>query len=107
MTAKTGVIPPPEVAREAQKGLELREKFHRGGTSVGLRHARQLAERHPVSIRDIAAISEFFARHAADGTADLREEDNPSAAHIAWLMWGGDPGREWANRMKAKVERIR
>jgi hypothetical protein len=30
-----GLIPPADVAAAAKRGLELREKFHRGGTSVG------------------------------------------------------------------------
>jgi hypothetical protein len=32
----SGLIPPADVAAAAKKGLELREKFHRGGTSVGV-----------------------------------------------------------------------
>ena len=35
-----GLIPPADVAAAAKKGLELREKFHRGGTSVGVHRAK-------------------------------------------------------------------
>jgi hypothetical protein len=44
-----GLIPPAEVAAAAKRGLELREKFHRGGTSVGVHRAQQLAARRILS----------------------------------------------------------
>jgi hypothetical protein len=50
-----GLIPPADVAAAAKKGLELREKFHRGGTSVGVHRAKQRAERRDVSLRDIGS----------------------------------------------------
>ena len=38
-----GLIPPADVAAAARRGLELREKFGRGGTSVGVHRAKELA----------------------------------------------------------------
>jgi hypothetical protein len=29
-------------------------------------------------------------------THERAEEANPSAGYIAWLLWGGEPGRRWA-----------
>jgi hypothetical protein len=72
------LIPPADVAAAAKKGLELREKFRRGGTSVGLHRAQQLAERRDVSFRDITAISAYFARH---------EVEKASKSH----EWGDEP----------------
>jgi hypothetical protein len=37
-----GLIPPADVAAAAKRGLELREKFRRGGTSVGVHRAKGL-----------------------------------------------------------------
>ena len=71
-----GLIPPADVAAAAKKGLELREKFRRGGTSVGLHRAQQLAERRDVSFRDITAISAYFARH---------EVEKASKSHLSLL----------------------
>lgn len=102
-----GVVPPPTVAEAARKCLELHEKFNRGATSVGLRRGRQLAERRPVSWRDIVAISAYFARHSVDRNTKSHvwgDENNPSPGYVAWLLWGGDPGREWADGMKARAE---
>jgi hypothetical protein len=61
-----GLIPPAEVAAAAKRGLELREKFHRGGTSVGVHRAKELAERRSLSLRDVVAMSAYFARHEVD-----------------------------------------
>jgi hypothetical protein len=100
-----GLIPPADVADAARKGLKLREKFHRGGTSVGVHRAKQLSERRPVSVRDLIAISAHFARHEVDkGTKshEWGDETNPSAGYIAWLLWGGEPGRRWADGLKAR-----
>ena len=61
-----GLIPPADVAASAKRGLELREKFHRGGTSVGVHRAKELTERRPLSLRDVVAMSAYFARHEVD-----------------------------------------
>lgn len=92
---------PPERVREAaRQGLRLRKQYGRGGTSVGLARARQLAAGRPVSDRDIKSMYSFFRRHAGD-RLDLR--DPPSNGWIAWLLWGGDPARRWIERLRPQV----
>ncbi len=89
-----GLIPPAEVAAAAKRGLELRQKFRRGGTSVGARRARELADRRSLSLRDVVAMSAYFARHEVDKAAMSHEwgdESDPSAGYIAWMLWGGEP----------------
>ena len=103
-----GLIPPADVAAAAKKGLELRQKFHRGGTSVGVHRAQQLAERRDVSFRDVTAISAYFARHEVDKASKSHEwgdETDPSAGYIAWLLWGGEPGRRWAGSLTARLNK--
>lgn len=41
-----GFKPTERMAAAARRGLRLREKFKRGGTSVGVARAHQLTERH-------------------------------------------------------------
>ena len=108
MTAKPDLTPPAAVAKNAKRGLELREAFGRGGTAVGVRRAHQLAERRAVTKRDIVTISSYFARHAVDKQGKARQwgdEKDPSAGYIAWLLWGGDEGRIWADETKARLDR--
>ena len=100
------LTPPAAVAAAAKKGLALREQFGRGGTEVGVERARGLAARHPVKREDVTHISSYFARHAVDKEAkshDWGDESDPSAGYIAWLLWGGDAGRKWADGLKAKL----
>ncbi len=108
--AQDAITPPVAVARAAAMGLKLRERFKRGGTSVGLRRARQLAERQSVSARDITAISSYFKRHKVDKQSTSHEwgdRKDPSAGYIAWLLWGGDAGEKWADSVKAKQEKAK
>jgi hypothetical protein len=45
----------------------------------------------------------YFARHEVDKRSpNFGNEDNPSAGYIAWLLWGGDEGRLWAQNLKSR-----
>jgi hypothetical protein len=44
----------------------------------------------------------FFARHEVDKEGEgfsPNENGYPSAGRIAWALWGGDPGKVWANKI--------
>ena len=103
MLSKADLTPPATVAREAAKGLELHEKFNRGGTEVGWRRAAQLRDREPVSEEDIKSIYSYFARHAVDERPGWDDESDPSAGYIAWLLWGGDEGRAWISKLHERL----
>ncbi|TZG27627.1 hypothetical protein [Sphingomonas montanisoli] len=97
--------PTLRMASAARRGLRLREKFNRGGAQVGVDRAHQLAERRDVSEADVKAMHSFFARHAVDkdtATHKWDSDSDPSAGFIAWLLWGGDAGKAWADA-KAKA----
>ncbi len=92
-------IPPETVARQAALGLELRRKFGRGGTQVGVARARDLKNRKELSAATIKRMHSFFARHEVDKkAANFGNKTDPSRGYIAWLLWGGDAGRAWAER---------
>jgi hypothetical protein len=93
------------MASAARRGLRLRDKFGRGGTEVGVRRARQLADQRDLDAADIKSMHGYFARHAVDRDTHTHQWDSdadPSAGFIAWLLWGGDAGRSWVDR-KAKM----
>lgn len=103
--------PTAEIARAAALGLDLRRRVGFGGTAVGVARARDLSNRRPVSARTVRRMVSYFARHAVDADAAgspsrgyWADNENPSAGWIAWLLWGGDPGRRWAERQVAKIE---
>lgn len=97
--------PPQDAARQAEKGLKLREEFDRGGTSVGVARARDLKNRENLSPETVERMVSFFARHEIDKQADdFGNDDDPSAGYIAWLLWGGDPGKRWAEKIKEQMD---
>lgn len=98
--------PPKKVADEAEKGLALRRMFDRGGTDVGVARARDLKNRERLSPDTIKRMTSYFARHEVDKKADdFGNDDDPSAGYVAWLLWGGDAGRDWSERIKADMEK--
>lgn len=102
---EAGFTPPAKVARNAEQGLALREQFKRGGTAIGVGRARQLSARKPLSADIVKRMASYFARHAVDkDAAGFRDKDKPSAGFIAWQLWGGDEGREWAESKKAEIQ---
>jgi hypothetical protein len=98
---------PPQGARdEAEKGLEWRSEFGRGGTEVGVARARDISNGKSLSPDTISRMVSYFARHEVDkqGTGWSPGEDGfPSAGRIAWALWGGDPGMAWANKIKQSM----
>ena len=90
-----GFVPPQAVRNNAKRGLELREKHGRGGTAVGVARARDLSNGKAISLSTINRMVSYFARHEVDKKGEGWGKD--SAGYIAWLLWGGDAGKSWAN----------
>jgi hypothetical protein len=90
-------VPPAEVRSNAKRGLELRDKYNRGGTEVGVARARDLSNGSGLSFDTIKRMNSFFARHEVDKQGEGWGKD--SAGYIAWLLWGGDAGWAWAKRI--------
>ena len=50
-------------------------------------------------------MTSYFSRHEVDKeAADFGNDDDPSAGYIAWLLWGGDEGREWAENIADQMK---
>lgn len=100
--------PPAEVAAAADKGLKLREQFRRGGTTIGIARARDLKHQKSLSEKTVKRMVSYFARHSVDKRGEnFGNDENPSAGYIAWLLWGGDAGRKWAEEHKKALEKSR
>jgi len=98
--------PPKGAKEEAQKGLEWRDEYGRGGTEVGVARARDISNGRDMSPETIGRMVSFFARHEVDKDAEgfrPGEEGYPSNGRIAWALWGGDPGRSFANKVKSQM----
>lgn len=97
-----GFVPPAAVRSNARRGLELRKKYNRGGTEVGVARARDLSNGAALSLSTIKRMNSFFSRHEVDKKGEGWGKD--SAGYIAWLLWGGDAGWSWAKRIIREQE---
>jgi hypothetical protein len=95
--------PTTEMASNAARGLELREKHGRGGTKIGVARARDIKNRANLSPETVRRMVSYFARHEIDKQGEGWGKD--SAGYIAWLLWGGDAGKAWAERKDKELDR--
>jgi hypothetical protein len=97
---------PASVSREAQKGLELRKKYNRGGLDTkqagqqgigsGVKRAADLVS-GTVSLKTVKRMKAFFSRHKKNFRPKVKMPDGgPTAGTIAWYLWGGTDGALWA-----------
>ena len=101
--------PTEAMQREAAIGLRFREEFGRGGTAVGVGTARAILSGSELSVDRVRRMYAYFERHAVDKDApgwDKDDDEYPSAGKIAWLLWGGDPGRAWSTSKRNALMRI-
>ena len=99
--------PTAKMASNAEKGLKLRKEFGRGGTDVGVNRAKQLSAQEDLSADDDTSMHSYFARHKVDKDSKSHEwgsDTDPSAGYIAWLLWGGGEGKEWADKNANKID---
>jgi hypothetical protein len=105
--------PPKSVQKAAALGLELRRKYGRGGLTnkqaseqgigSGVQRAVNLKNGDALTLDTVRRMKAFFDRHRVykeKGYHDSRD----SASYISWLLWGGDPGYEWAKDIIAKQQ---
>jgi len=96
--------PTEEMARNAARGLEWREKYGRGGTAVGVARANQLKNRENLSERTVKRMHSYFSRHGNYRSSFYEFRDGePTTWRIAWELWGSDAGRDWASRIAEKL----
>ena len=116
-TGRLGARHNPDVAREAlaesRSEVEALLKQHAivvligtGGKGTGagtMFELAQLARQHRRLVLPIF-VRPSFERHEVDKRGkSYGNEDNPSAGYIAWLLWGGDEGRDWALEIKRRI----
>jgi len=100
--------PTQGMKEEAQRGLDWREEYGRGGTRVGAIRARQIVAGENLSDETIKRMYSFFSRHEVDKQAEgfkQGEEGYPSNGRIAWALWGGDAGYSWSKRLVEQMKK--
>jgi len=103
------LVPTDAMVSEAERALAWRREFGRGGTEVGIARARDISNKVDLSPDTIRRMTSFFARHEVDKKAEgfrQGEDGYPSNGRIAWALWGGDPGRTWAEGKASRMDKI-
>jgi hypothetical protein len=101
-----GFSPPQGVRDNAKRGLELRREFKRGGTEIGVARARDLSNGKSLPLETINRMVSYFARHEVDKKGEnWGNASDPSRGYIAWLLWGGDAGKTWADSIAEREKK--
>jgi hypothetical protein len=111
--------PPESVAKAAEKGLEYRRKAspsNRGGLTPaeaskqgigsGVQRATNLKNRDTISPDTVRQMSRFFSRHEKNKGISAENKGTPwnDKGYVAWLLWGGDPGKAWADKVIRQMD---
>ena len=100
--------PTQGMKEEAQRGLDWRREFGRGGTAVGIARARDIVNDKDLSEDTVIRMYSFFSRHEVDKKAEgfnQGEDGYPSNGRIAWALWGGDAGFRWSKAIRDRLEK--
>lgn len=110
--------PPEAVANAAARGLEYRAKqgedkagltpseASKQGIGSGVQRASNLKNRSNVSPKVVRQMAAFFSRHEKNKAVAAEHKGEPwkDKGHVAWLLWGGDPGRAWAEKVVKQMD---
>lgn len=100
---------PAAAKANAKKAIDWKEKYGRdvvkGGTAVGWQRAHQLAKGEKLS-RDVVSRMAQFNRHRKNSKIDPEYKEEPwrDNGYIAWLIWGGDEGVDWAMQKMDEIK---
>ena len=100
---------PAAAKSNAKKAIAWKDKYGRdevtGGTEVGWARAHQLAKGESLS-KDVVSRMAQFNRHRKNSKIDPKFKDEPwkDRGYIAWLIWGGDAGVDWAIKKMKEIK---
>ena len=100
---------PQSATNNAKRMIDWREKYGRdvvtAGTDIGWKRASQLANRESISL-DVVKRMAQFNRHRENAKIDPKLKDTPwkDNGYVAWNLWGGTAGVDWAIREVNKLK---
>lgn len=103
---------PAAAGKNAQKAIDWKEKYGRdevpAGTPVGWARAHQLAKGEKISADTVKRMS-AFNRHRKNSKIAPEHKDEPwkDNGYVAWLIWGGDEGVDWAIEKSKEIDAMK
>jgi hypothetical protein len=111
--------PPASVASAASRGLEYRKKASpsnkggltpdqakKEGVGSGVQRAVNLKNRDSLDEATVRRMHAFFSRHEKNKGVSPEHKGKPynDKGHTAWLLWGGDAGKNWASSVVRRLD---
>lgn len=101
------LTPTEGMATAAKRGLRLHEE---GKSGDGLKpetvaRAGRLSRREEMNEEWVREMNAWFARHEADRRPGWDDPGEETPGFVAWLLWGGDAGQDFAARKVAELDR--
>jgi hypothetical protein len=103
---------PAAAKKNAQMAIDWKEKYGRdevpAGTPVGWARAHQLAKGEKISADTVKRMS-AFNRHRKNSSIAPEHKDEPwkDNGYVAWLIWGGDEGVDWAIEKSKEIDAMK
>ncbi|MHA2035874.1 MAG: hypothetical protein ACW972_00040 [Promethearchaeota archaeon] len=104
--------PPKSAINNAKRGLDLRKKYGRGGLTPaeaksygidsGITRAKRISK-GKLSRHDVRRMSAFNRHRQNYNPSKKMADGGPTAGTIAWLLWGGTSGVNWAKKQSAAL----
>ena len=91
---------PKKMKDNAQKGLDMRKEYGRGGTSMAIKIAKYITVNETATLEKVKKISEYFPRHEKDNV----QSEVPTNGFIAWNLYGGNEGQEWSKDIIKNID---
>lgn len=105
--AAVSLKPTAGMASAARRGLKLHEE---GKSGDGLKpetvaRANRIAKREEMNEEWVREMNAWFARHEeASKSPGWNTPGSEKPGYVAWLLWGGDPAKNWAARKVKEME---
>jgi len=104
--AHINFIPPKTVSNQSKKGLKYRKKYKPTEGEIAVKIARKLIRRDKLTPGKVKQMAGFFSRHKSREVADkFKDEPWRDRKYVIYLLWGGDSGRAWAEKVKTQMAR--
>ena len=100
---------PAAAKKNAQQAIDWKEKYGRdevpAGMRVGWARAHQLAKGESLSVDTIKRMASFN-RHRKNSkiASDVKDTPWKDRGYVAWLLWGGDEGVDWAIKKSKQLD---
>lgn len=94
---------PENVKDSVLKGIELRNKYKRGGTAVDFSTAKYLSENEKVTPDKIKHLVKYFTEHDGDG---IKNRGKLSNKFISWNLHGASESLNWASEVFGKMNEL-